>query len=286
MKKIIIIGSRGFIGKYVLEEISSKKNIKVYEGYKEKIDILDIDSFKKCIRKIKPDVVINLAAFSHLDSSSYENIFQMNCFSLVKILDFLVEENFQGKFINTSSALVYGSRAEGLISEDSPLKPEYAYAVAKASIDHLIEINQTKLDIVSVRPFNCIGRGHRMDYVVPKIIKHFVEKKEEIELGNVNSRRDFVDVRDVARMYWTISKSNLRCPAVNLCSGLSTSILEIIDLLEEISNHKLKVKVNNKLLREVDRDNVKGDNSIIKSMGFNYRYPLKKSLKWMLENSN
>ena len=205
---------------------------------------------------------------------------------LVKILDFLVEENFQGKFINTSSALVYGSRAEGLISEDSPLKPEYAYAVAKASIDHLIEINQTKLDIVSVRPFNCIGRGHRMDYVVPKIIKHFVEKKEEIELGNVNSRRDFVDVRDVARMYWTISKSNLRCPAVNLCSGLSTSILEIIDLLEEISNHKLKVKVNNKLLREVDRDNVKGDNSIIKSMGFNYRYPLKKSLKWMLENSN
>ena len=87
-------------------------------------------------------------------------------------------------------------------------------------------------------------------------------------------------------MYWTISKSNLRCPAVNLCSGLSTSILEIIDLLEEISDHKLKVKVNNKLLREVDRDNVKGDNSIIKSMGFNYRYPLKQSLKWMLENSN
>ena len=252
MKKIIIIGSRGFIGKYVLEEIATKKNINIYEGYKEKINILDINSFKKSIRKIKPDVVINLAAFSHLDQSSYEDIFQMNCLSVIKILDFLIEENFQGKFINTSSALVYGSQTKSLIREDAPLKPEHAYAIAKASIDQLIKINQTKLDAVSVRPFNCIGRDHRMDYVVPKIIKHFAEKKEEIELGNIHSRRDFVDVRDVARMYWTVCKSNLMPPAVNLCSGKSTSILKIINLLEEISDHKIKVNVNSKLFRKID----------------------------------
>jgi nucleoside-diphosphate-sugar epimerase len=125
-----------------------------------------------------------------------------------------------------------------------------------------------------------------MDYVVPKIIKHFAEKQEEIELGNIHSRRDFVDVRDVARMYWTVCKSNLMPPAVNLCSGKSTSILKIINLLEEISDHKIKVNVNSKLFRKIDNDNVKGDNSIIESMGFEYQYPLKQTLSWMLENEN
>jgi UDP-glucose 4-epimerase len=83
-------------------------------------------------------------------------------------------------------------------------------------------------------------------------------------------------------MYWTVCNSNISYPAVNLCSGKSTSIIEIINLLEEITGHKLTVKINDGLFRTKDNDNVRGDNSLIKSMGFNYKYTLRDSLKWIL----
>jgi len=283
-KKILIIGSRGFIGKQVVSAFKSEKNVQIFEGYKHNIDLSNIQSFKKAFNKIKPDVIINLAAFSHLDKSDFQNIFKLNCFSVIDLVDFLISNNFDGRFINTSSALIYGTQTKGVIKEDSPLRPEHTYAVAKAAIDNLFGIIQKDLQATSVRPFNCIGIGHREDYVVPKIIKHFHQKKQIIELGDIHSKRDFVDVRDVGRMYLYCSKIKTVIPSINLCSGKAISIKSIVQKLEKISDHQIKIEINSKYIRDVDSKNMRGDNSIITSLGFEYNFSINDTLKWIYNN--
>jgi nucleoside-diphosphate-sugar epimerase len=285
LQKILIIGTRGFIGRYVFKEFNQNKKLSIFEGYKEKINLLDIQSFKNAFHKIKPDLIINLGAFSHLDKSSYQEVFEINSFALIKIFDFLIKENYDGKFINTSSALVYGSNTPNIVSEDLPFFPDHPYAVAKASIDSLINLIQHNLNVTTVRPFNCIGRGHRKDYVVPKIVEHFQSKKKSIKLGNCKSKRDFVDVRDVARMYWEISRADSNYNAFNLCSGHSVSIYEIVRLLEKISDHRIKIDTDKNLFRNIDNDNITGDNSRIKELGFEYKYSLENSLEWIFSES-
>lgn len=282
MKKVLIIGSRGFIGTYVTSEFHNIGTYEVYEGYKEKINILEFRSFQNSFETIKPDIVINLAAFSHLDHASLKTIFDFNTNSVIKILDYLVDIGFQGKFINTSSALVYGSKTPKIIKEDLDLNPEYSYAIAKAAIDYLIPYLEDKINFISCRPFNCIGVGHREDYVVPKIVQHFAAKKKEIELGNYKSRRDFVDVRDVGKMFFKIADSDENYSAYNLCSGKTTSILEIIKILEDISGNKLKIVVKDDLLRNLDHTDFYGNNNRIKELGFEYQYTIKDTLNWML----
>jgi len=283
-KKILIIGSGGFIGKHVVKAFLKKKNVEIFEGSKFNIDINSILSFKKAFNKIKPDIVINLAAFSHLDNSSLNNIFKLNCFSVIDIVDFLISNNFEGRFINTSSALVYGSKTHGVLKESMLLEPEHSYAVAKAAVDNLFKIIQSDLQATSVRPFNCIGVGHRADYVVPKIIDHFQKKKQVIELGDIYAKRDFVDVRDVGEMYTFCSQIEGPVPAINFCSGKATSIETLVKLLEEISSHQIKIKVNEKYIRKIDSKNMKGDNSIIKSLGFCYNHKIRDTLKWVYDN--
>lgn len=280
-KRILVIGSRGFIGKHVINAFRNEINIDLYQGYDFNLDINNINSFKKAFNNIKPDVIINLAAFSHLDKSDFNKIFKLNCFSIIDILDFLIKNNFQGRFINTSSALVYGTKTKGIISENSSLNPEHTYAVAKASIDNLFQIIQNEIQATSVRPFNCIGIGHRSDYVVPKIIKHFQNKNRFIELGDIDSERDFIDVRDVGRMYKYCSKISGSLPAINLCSGRSTSIKTIIKILEKISNHTMEIKINQKYIRNIDSKRMQGDNTLIKSLGFKYKHSIEDTLEWI-----
>ena len=67
-----------------------------------------------------------------------------------------------GKFINTSSALVYGLNTENVIKETDKLNPFHTYACAKSAVDLLIESNEKiHIDCLSMRLFNCIGKGHR-----------------------------------------------------------------------------------------------------------------------------
>ena len=247
--------------------------------------MVEIDSFRAAVDKIKPDIIINLAAISDLDKYPLTKIYDTNAFSIVRILDFFLEINFQGRFINTSSSLIYSTLNESLYLEEAVLKPRHHYSCAKAMVDNMFSVLGRELDLLSVRPFNCIGLGQSSRYVVPKIVKHFKSRYAHIELGSIDNKRDFVDVRDIARMYESVcynrpNNSN----AINFCSGVGTTVRDIIEEMERLTKHSITINSASNLRRPDDDYHSVGDVRNLRAIGFTPKYNLLDTLSWVLGN--
>ena len=189
-KKILVIGARGFTGQYVFQALQEAPDFKPVDSRGLGVDILDLKTFKNAVETTKPDGIINLAAVSTLNLENIPLIYEMNAYAIAKILDYLSKIEFSGRFINASSALVYGSNTPAPIVETAALYPEHHYAIAKSMADQCINLYFPELDSIVARPFNCIGLGHKASFVVPKIVNHFRQKAASITLGTTTVRPD------------------------------------------------------------------------------------------------
>lgn len=115
-----------------------------------------------------------------------------------------------------------------------------------------------RLPISIVRPFNYTGIGQSEKFLVPKIVKAYAEEKEFLELGNLNVARDFSDVRFVAQAYGEIADRCINGTTINLCSGVSTSLMSLIHLCEEISNHHLEIVSKEEFKRASEVSSLRG----------------------------
>ena len=102
--------------------------------------------------------------------------------------------------------------------------------------------------------------------MIPKIISHFKNKKDSIELGNVNVSREFNSLEFVIDCYFKLIFCNSISKIVNICSGKTHSILEIISYIEIIIDHKIKIYSNKKYFRENDAYFLAGDPTLLRSL--------------------
>ena len=123
-----------------------------------------------------------------------------------------------------------------------------------------------KLNIIIIRPFDYTGVGQESHFLVPKIISHFKSKNPVIELGNLDTFREYNDLRFVSEIYINLLKSTFQSVAVNIYSGKTHSISEILQAMEKITSHSIKVKVNDKFVRKNEIKELKGSTSKLKTI--------------------
>ena len=278
--KILVTGSQGFIGRYVTEELI-KNNHEVLDLEANLLDkkALDIEMQSKEI-----DAVIHLAAIAFVQHSDVNAIYENNIIGTRNLLDTLASYVPKVKHVLiASSANVYGNAKVEKITEDTPLNPANDYAISKVAVEHIAHLWMDRLPITITRPFNYTGVGQSEDFVIPKIVRHFKDKKDIIELGNIEVWREFNDVRSLASIYQKLIELKPLYGAINLCSGVTYSLKEIIEMVSLASNHKINIKVNKDLIRKSEVKKLAGDpnriNSIISGIEF---INLKDTLSWML----
>ena len=283
MKNILIIGSRGFTGRYVKEVFAKDPDMTIHEGYSYDLDIRDKSSIAKTFDAAQPDVVINIAAVSTLSVDDIPMIYEMNATAVVNLLEELKDRKFEGRFITSSSAYVYGNNTPEIICEEQRLYPENQYSVAKITGESACKLYRDDFDALVVRPFNCIGMGHGDTFLIPKIVRHFVDKKDRIELGNIKARRDYVDIRDIARMYYQVACAEKVDSIYNFCSGQANSIQNLLDIMNEVSGHSIEVDINQAFIRANDNLYMQGGIERLEKIGFKHKYSLTDTLTWMYE---
>ena len=274
-RRVLITGSEGFTGKYVCAEFAQAGWEVWGAGLQPKpddaqylqIDLLDADTLKPIADKIKPDVVIHLAAIAFVAESDPNIFYQVNLMGTRNLLEVLASAEAPPECtILASSANVYGNSKLEILSETSPTHPANDYAVSKLAMEYLARTYHDRLPIVITRPFNYTGVGQSGRFLIPKIVDHFKRRAPVIELGNLDVAREFSDVRDVAKTYRLLAEHRPTGETINLCSGQPLSLHECLSLAGEISGHTLGVEVNPAFVRSNEVARLSGDRTKLESL--------------------
>jgi len=295
-KKALITGIKGFTGHYMAAELSAA-GYDVYglgsasdnaDKYFQ-VDLTDNLQVKAAIDAISPDIVVHLAAIAFVGHANPNAFYDVNVSGTRNLLVALADTSKKPEAVLlASSANVYGNNTPGKLGEDISANPANDYAVSKLAMEYMARLFKDKLPLIIVRPFNYTGIGQAENFLIPKIVKHFRERKELIELGNIDVWRDFTDVRDLVKKYSLLLQSDVFGKTINVASGVMYSLREVIEICEELTGHKIKIIVNPDFVRPNEIKKLCGDisllNSVINCQQENI--PLRETLKWMLGIKN
>jgi nucleoside-diphosphate-sugar epimerase len=214
-------------------------------------EVTDAALMRHAVSQARPDRVVHLAAIAFPAHADAGAIYRVNVIGTFNLLQALVdlEAGTQGVLL-PSTATVYAGDGTAALTEESPLRPASHYAASKLAMEHMARLFADRLPIVTVRPFNYTGPGQREPYLVPKIVRHVAQRADVIELGNIDSERDFLDVRAVIDAYARLLRTEAAFgQTFNLCSGVGTSVRGLIEKLEAITGHRMEVRVNPAFVR-------------------------------------
>lgn len=264
-KTVFITGITGFTGVH-LENFFLNKGCNVFGTTYQKslkdnyfvVDITNKNQLKKVFESVRPDYIIHTAAISFVAGDNQNQMYQVNVFGTLNLLDAIIECEIQPeKIVIASSAAVYGNIGE-ILSEEMCPQPVNHYGNSKLVMENMVKTYFSKLNIIITRPFNYTGVGQAENFLIPKIAFHFKNRKQIIELGNIDVYREFNDVDYLINCYYRLLISDYDSGIVNVCTGKTISIKEILSSFEEVSDYKIDVRVNRNYVRKNEIKTLKG----------------------------
>ena len=306
--KILVTGAAGFTGGYMMEFLATHKGvhpialIRSESSELPKIsgvswvtaDLLDRDRLFDTISAVCPDAIIHLAG---LPRGTLDALLMTNVTGTRNLLDAGMQANPDCRVLVVSSSAVYGYAGRAAIPESAPMKPLSDYGLSKMNQDTLsMMYHEIKGAAVAVaRPFNLVGPNQSGSFICGRIVNQVAEinqgQKTDLDLLEIQSYRDFIDVRDVVRGYFALvshPEFSQYCAgkAFNLGSGIACSISEIISTIEAITGNHYTIRLQT-VPPSIPIPTQQSDNSrITATTGWMPMIPLKVSLIDMLDAAN
>ena len=262
-KRVLITGASGFIGQFVLKEIVKHEDIDFFAidtrkisdvsvEKQESVSLLDKEKLMGIIKKYQPNVIIHLAAIALVTHDNVGEIYNVNVQGTENLLEAVQEccDN-RTRVILASTAGVYGNQEVEKYREDLPYNPANNYSYSKMITEYLGKRYKDNLEIITIRPFNIIGVGQSENFLIPKLVEHFANKKEKLSVGNISSFRDYVDVEYCAEVILElIQREKIDFDVLNICSGIPTSGEMVLQLLQEMTSFKPEIQISKNFVRK------------------------------------
>ncbi len=293
-QRVLVTGSEGFTGRYVCDEFAGAGWEVWRAGVQPKpdnprylnIDLLRPETLEPIGERIKPHVVVHLAASAFVAETDPTVFYTVNLLGTRHLLEELSTATTPPSCtILASSANVYGNSTLEVLDETAATYPANDYAVSKLAMEYLAKTYMTRLGIVITRPFNYSGVGQEPQYLIPKIVSHFKARALQMELGNTDVERDFSDVRDIARAYRLLAEERPLGEIFNLCSGEATALETCIGMASDITGHNIEVRLNTDFVRTNEVKTLRGcGKKLYNIIGRERRYTIRDTLEWMLRN--
>ena len=272
--RILVTGAGGFVGPWLVHALGAQAEIlptyrdaaDLKDGHGAVLDLRDDAAIDALVQKFAPTAIVHLAGLSAVPQvkADPDLAWDVNVKATGRLGAAALRHAPKARFIFVSSGEVYGGApATGAeaIDEAAPLSPRNLYAVTKAAADMLVgQMASEGLNAIRLRPFNHTGPGQTPNFVVPAFAKQIAEieaglREPVISVGNLQSQRDFCDVRDIARAYaeLALGEGPLPCPVANLASGQLRSIASVLEDLLQLSTSSISILSTANLIRSSDR---------------------------------
>lgn len=286
--KILITGAKGFTGVY-LSEAAQEAGLQTISL---SANLNDMQALEREVLDIKPDFVAHLAGISFVASKDHEAFYRVHALGTSNLLQALSKlQSAPKKILLASSATVYGNSTNHLSTEDQALAPIDHYATSKVAMEEMAKTFFKRLPIVIARPFNYTGPGQKGNFLIPKLVDHFAQKKTFIELGNLNIEREFNDVHMICDAYLKLLEFGNASEIYNVCSGQARSLQFVLDTLKKMTGHDIEIRVNPDFVRSSEVHRMVGSpeklKNLIASKGLSLQAPrLEDTLQKMLSSAS
>lgn len=269
--RALVTGASGFVGSALTAHLEAEGDEIVFvDRARGGVDITDRASIGKAIQDADAEVVYHLAAQAHVPTAWKEPVATMRCNveGTINVLDAAYDAGVK-RVVFASSAEVYGSVTELPVTEAALPAPNNPYAASKLAAEAFVGQSYFSRDqeVIILRSFNQFGPGQATGFVSSSFA-HQIAKAErsgttDIKVGRLDTRRDFIDVRDVARAFRLAATSGRPGSTYNVCSGVDRAVEEIAFGLAAEATTDVRFVRRTDLLRTVDTPVVRGDASAL-----------------------
>jgi GDP-4-dehydro-6-deoxy-D-mannose reductase len=260
-----VTGGAGFVGGHLVAELRARGDEPVAPARPE-LELLDADAVQASVARLRPRAVFHLAAIASVPYSweHPRRTLRENAETTLNVLEAVRLEAPEAAVVLAGSGEVYGAPRKLPVDESAPLAPGNPYALSKATCDLLgaqySDVHELK--VARMRAFNQAGPGQSGDYVVGTLTRQVAEAEAAVDgeavirLGNLDSARDFTDVRDVARAY--ADAAGVPAGTYNVCSGRAVTVRELLDLLRGAARVEVRHEVDQARVRAHDVPEIRG----------------------------
>lgn len=267
--RALITGGHGFVGRHLQAHLESLGDTVAILDLP--LDITDYQAVRAAVADAQPEAIYHLAALSHVGTSwtNPSAVVDVNVAGTTNVLAAAREVVPEATVLFVSSAEVYGPRTpdEMPLREATEPRPTSPYAASKLAgeVFALQAVRGFGQRVIIARPFNHVGPGQSVSFFIPGITSRMVAATRnattDIAVGNLTSRRDFTDVRDVVRAYRLLVEHGVAGEIYVIASGRDVMMQDVADELRQLVNPQLVFVQDPALLRPVDVPLLRGDAS-------------------------
>ncbi len=305
--RILVTGAGGFVGLHLVASLSKRfpeaevigadrKHGKL-SRWNIRHDVRDARAVERAIAEFAPDRVVHLAAISQGQDAqeAVRATFDVNLGGTINVAEAMRRHVPDAQLLFVSTGDVYGGSfltARSPLDEHAAVDPMNAYAASKAAAELFIaQMARHGLRAIRLRPFNHTGPGQSDRFAVASFVAQIVNierglKDPVLRVGNLDAKRDFLDVRDVVSAYVkAMEAENLNDGAVlNIASGEARPIGDVLESLLKKAKVAVRVMIDPARLRVVDIPSAAGDARLARALlDWAPTIPFEQTLADMLE---
>ena len=290
--RALVTGAHGFVGSWLVPYLASQGDD--VHPMDRSVDVRDCAGVAAAVTSYCPDAIYHLAGFTHVGLSweQPQTALEVNAIGALNVLEAARKCTRIPRVLLLSSAEVYGEVSEKdlPLAEPSPARPVTPYAVSKVAVEYLgLQAYLAHgVPVITARPFNHVGPGQPSSFFVPALAQRILDAMRSgqatVVAGNLSSRRDFTDVRDVVRAYRMLIEKGEPGETYNVCTGQDVSMASVAKLMAELAGSKVDITQDLSLVRPVDIPVSRGDPGKLKAAtGWNPAYALRDTLQDVIE---
>lgn len=305
--RTLITGMTGFVGRHLVQSLlrtgrevhgtllTTATEVPPEGTYGHSVDITDPGAMAALLDRVRPDAIFHLAGAASVGQSFSDpaGTWHVNVEGTRGVLEAVRRSAPASRVVVALSGEEYGRVPldELPVTEDTPLNPLSPYAESKVAADHLCAEYQREhgLAVLRLRAFNQLGPGQDPRFVLPSICKQVADAEMagdavcRLSLGNIDTRRDFLDVRDVVDAYLLLIERGDPARPYVAGTGRSLSISDLVDIVVAEARVPVEVAFDPSRIREGEQPDLYAEPRALRELGWAPRIPVERSVRDTLD---